>query len=894
MPSRLKIPKLTPNKIGSMRKYALILLAILCTACTTDTTQTIDYQTLKVGFDASSRVVLNQQGETVWNSNDLLSVFYRSTVNEPWQFTGADGDSSGEFMRQCEPSEQTTSQIVALYPYDESATLTALGLNLTIPATQHYHKDSYGRGDNVMVGISQSDNLTLQNLCGYLRLSFVGTKSIKSITLTGNNNEVLAGQALVNTTTLNALIVNNKAQAITLDCSEGVTLSHSATTFHIALAPQTFEQGITITVQCADGSTAFKSTKKRVDIARNHILPMALIDCDAIIVTPSAEREALIDLYNATNGSSWSNTTNWCSQAPISEWFGVECDASGNLIGLNLAANNLSGSLPDSFTELMDCCNYLIVGQNNLTGAVSQSIISHNKWQYLWGDILSGTQLEFNMADIPFPEFEMKDTDTRTIDSATVCEGKKGVVFYGWDEYTLNDILAPVYDSHYTYSGKLAVIGWTTEHFYRNYTLQGGYAVFPWKTYPQLVESDKNSIRPHYGFYPTASLPSVTIFNDKKQLVYSTCLCDNVTEDDIYDAIDSLFVSSEYTSTDYSEDGEVEVLQTATEGNGIDIVLMGDGYSDRLIADGTYDKTMRQAMEALFSEEPYRSFRHLFNVYAVTAVSPNESFGEGCRTALSSYFGQGTHVGGDDPQAMSYALCAINQGRLNNSTIVIMLNSPRYAGTCYMYYPDGYSQNHTFNNDHGQGLSVSYFPVGTDYTALSQVLTHEACGHGFAKLADEYAYIEMGKIPYSEMGQVERMQQFGWYMNIDLYDDPEICLWSHFLADARYKNEGLGLFEGGYTYWSGVWRPTYNSIMRHNTDGFNAPSRERIYYRIHKLAYGVGWQYDYEQFVAFDQSTRAKSAARPNSLVLKPFEHTPPVVRPYSALEALTSNRSRE
>lgn len=76
-----------------------------------------------------------------------------------------------------------------------------------------------------------------------------------------------------------------------------------------------------------------------------------------------------------------------------------------------------------------------------------------------------------------------------------------------------------------------------------------------------------------------------------------------------------------YESSDYSKDGEVTALQTATRGNGINIVLLGDAFSDRLVADGTYDGTMRKAMEHFFSEEPYKSFRDLFNVYAVNVVS---------------------------------------------------------------------------------------------------------------------------------------------------------------------------------------------------------------------------------------------------------------------------------
>ena len=57
-----------------------------------------------------------------------------------------------------------------------------------------------------------------------------------------------------------------------------------------------------------------------------------------------------------------------------------------------------------------------------------------------------------------------------------------------------------------------------------------------------------------------------------------------------------------------------------------------------------------------------------------------------------------------------------------------------------------------------------------------------------------------------------------------------------------------------------VWRPTYNSIMRYNTGGFNAPSREAIYYRINKLAYGDAWAYDYETFVAWDAVNRTGNA----------------------------------
>lgn len=98
--------------------------------------------------------------------------------------------------------------------------------------------------------------------------------------------------------------------------------------------------------------------------------------------------------------------------------------------------------------------------------------------------------------------------------------------------------------------------------------------------------------------------------------------------------------------------------------------------------------------------------------------------------------------------------------------------------------------------------------------------------------------------------------------------------------DARYAYDGLGVFEGAYTYLTGAYRPTDISIMRHNTGGFNAPSREAIYQRIHRLAYGKSWTYDYETFVEYDAKNR-KSApqALKSSLIYSECPHTtPPVI----------------
>ena len=60
-----------------------------------------------------------------------------------------------------------------------------------------------------------------------------------------------------------------------------------------------------------------------------------------------------------------------------------------------------------------------------------------------------------------------------------------------------------------------------------------------------------------------------------------------------------------YMSTDYSRDGEVRVLQKAEEGSGIDLVFMGDAFSDRQIANGTYSAVRKKKVDGFLGEEPY-------------------------------------------------------------------------------------------------------------------------------------------------------------------------------------------------------------------------------------------------------------------------------------------------
>ena len=58
------------------------------------------------------------------------------------------------------------------------------------------------------------------------------------------------------------------------------------------------------------------------------------------------DRRGLIALYEQCNGENWPKKTNWLTDKPIEEWYGVKTNSAGRLIELELHSNNLTGRLP--------------------------------------------------------------------------------------------------------------------------------------------------------------------------------------------------------------------------------------------------------------------------------------------------------------------------------------------------------------------------------------------------------------------------------------------------------------------------------------------------------------------------------------------------------------------
>lgn len=318
-------------------------------------------------------------------------------------------------------------------------------------------------------------------------------------------------------------------------------------------------------------------------------------------------------------------------------------------------------------------------------------------------------------------------------------------------------------------------------------------------------------------------------------------------------------------SKDYSQDGKVTTLQEHSQGQGVPIIVMGDAFIDTDIENGTYEKTLREACDKLFTIEPMTSLKPYFDIFMVNAVSKNNLVAEGCSTAFKSEFegGASTFVFGDADICEKYALKAIGKEKLDDALMLVIINDNRNAGTCSMDFLSP-------KNEVCVGRSVAFVPLSP---LFETTLHHEVIGHGLAKLDDEYGsdsefYASKGSILDSKnaesLAQLKTLQKAFALLNVSLESDVTKTPWNEFAKDSRYAAEKIGMFEGGDTFPYGVYRSTENSLMRNGTE-LNAISRCLLYKRIMSIANNYKWDFDYETFVKFDEPARkaTRSVAAP-------------------------------
>ncbi|MFR2509535.1 M64 family metallopeptidase, partial [Odoribacter laneus] len=574
------------------------------------------------------------------------------------------------------------------------------------------------------------------------------------------------------------------------------------------------------------------------------------------------------------------------------------------LESINLSHNRLEGYLPDNWYKLekLQYLNLsfnrikswlstiwdpmfkngrtvdLILNGNYLYGDIPKSIQDHPDWNRLALQMIrqnpGGARLNYDK-DIYLPDFTFTDlSDGSEHSIREVYSANKLTMLLHWDplQESSGDFISTIVRRFHTlFRGQgFTVVGitpegeeyreaakryireqgisWTAVTDYRDN--DGRRIILPDYPYPsyQLVDgSGKLRVDMFNGQY---SPPPPNLEESLSMDIFSLAHTDYLNR-----FCWDIFGESTYESVDYRMDKQYETLQRASKGRGIDIVLLGDAFTDIDIATGYYHNVMEFVMESFFSIEPTKTYRDYFNVHMVYAVSRRACVGDDpTQTALGTVWDKVNGVTNRLIQLPDYVYVPVSRGVIPYPSIIVNgkktgfalvegtgIIKPNYAFSCYLY-------------------------GGLDY--LKYLILHESVGHGFGLLADEYVdYIDQA-LPESNKNRLKLDQAKGLCLNLSLTNDSQSVYWSHLIGHPRYPY--VGVYEGGYKYDKGVWRSERVSLMGTLLTDlyFNAISRELLVKRILELS-GEGYSFD-----KFLQKDSDEGRPTGGSLSLSPFRST--------------------
>lgn len=267
--------------------------------------------------------------------------------------------------------------------------------------------------------------------------------------------------------------------------------------------------------------------------------------------------------------------------------------------------------------------------------------------------------------------------------------------------------------------------------------------------------------------------------------------------------------------TGYDHVTPYETLQQAADTTRcIHIAYVAEGYQEQEM--GTFLHDAREAMDALFAHEPFKSMRDRFHVVAVKSSSVDSGTSTPRlaiwrNTVLHSHF---------DTFYSDRYLTTLNLKDLHDCLagtpyehIIVLVNTSEYGGG---------------------GILNSYNLSMTHHRLFKPVVVHEF-GHSFAGLGDEYAY-EQEQIPMYPH-DVEP-----WEPNLTTLVD-FASKWQDMVdkktpiptpesAKQKVIEKRVGVFEGAGYSLSGVYRGCQDCRMRTNENPVFCPVCDRAIRRL--------------------------------------------------------------
>ena len=525
----------------------------------------------------------------------------------------------------------------------------------------------------------------------------------------------------------------------------------------------------------------------------------------------------------------------------------------------------------------------MILNGNRMFEKVHDFIQNHPEWDRLAMQLVRQYVYDIGYESVHVPEFTFTDMRTGAQQSIrALCSQNERTMLLAWDptdEKSIRFAERSVRRYHKLYGAQgLAVVAITPEGDRYKQAAEQYLATHEveWPVVADYADAEGRRI-----ILPSEPYPSYLFFDREGKLVddvYTGTFCYGMAGEEplLYDLTErefqyannmnsicsKIFGKCTYESTDYSMDKKTELLQRATRGNGVDLVLIGESFTDVDIETGFYKDAMVFAMESFFSVEPTKTYREYFNVHMVYAVSKRRQLTRNrTDSALWTIEDSANGIDGSLGTVDNYAAAT---GTVYPNRITCVVVNAHNAALTYI------------NVDLARAIAYSGFSYNNRWM-LRRWITHEAIGHALGWLGDEYSssieHPNPGEIPQNEKSRLLSYQHSGLDLNLSLTNDPKTVPWAHLIGHPRYPE--VGLYEGGYIYQRGVWRSEAAGIMYDSSIGyFNTFCRELIVRRIFMLA---GEEYTFEKFLEKDILPERTSYTPKHTLMDMEYVHRPPI-----------------
>lgn len=824
-----------------MRKlYYIVFMLLLLAACIRTEDNNMSFNPDDVTFYAinadmaETKTVLQADGTIQWLPKDEINVFYSGTESARFVSNNTENAAQVAFKGALKDfTYREGASFWAVYPYRESHTFSGESLTVSLPADQVAVAGSFA--DDLFVSIARTTNFNLHfyNVCGGIEFS-VTEPGVKTVTFKGNGDEPLAGSADISFDQDGKPVILNVTEAatsITLTTPDGSAFQ-TGVKYYIALWPATLENGYRITLTKEDGTSTIKNYSKSVTVKRavwgvledldkglsyEHRVPdneIWYMTTDGQIVSPNNMDGLVSNDYS--NGKGRMLFDHQVVEIPYGAFYAIA----------NLETISLPESVAKIYWSAFDSCEGL--RSIDMPGVT-----------FIDRDAFSGSGLTGSLA-LPEGLVELRDMVFARCPNLTeviIPTSLKLIGLYEFDGTPLKKlVLKPVEPP----------VPWNRTIHPEDDPV----------SYEDLCMNSADCMIEdfwHSGGLIYVPESGIDAYQSADLWKY---VCQFMT---VEGHLPSDFF---YTSTDFSRDGEVVVLQNAAVGNGVNLFFLGDGYVDKdLEPGGKYEERIKFELENFFSYEPYKSLRNRFNIYRINVVSNNDVYRSPYAVRALTKDVDWNNMDCYDQVAMEYARKAPVPE--DSPLFIVVLrnkNNTCEADFCTMYLDNPVYMAIAFCSDRRN--------TGDDAT-----VPHEMGGHGIGRLADEYLGVNC-TFPEGERESLDQVfTETGFGPNVDWRNSPNAVRWSAFLSDSRYTEEGLGVFEGAYLNEYGIYRCSENSVMNGfgsaythpswiTSYWFNAPSREAIYKQVMKLSEGPGWQYDYETFVEADAAGREHAATK--------------------------------